>query len=57
MWRKSAGLATEGRPVFVQPLSLTSFDSSPSRGASGETVHLRGLPKPPLLGEVASRQR
>ena len=31
--------------VFVQPLSLTSFDSSPSRGASGETVHFAGTAK------------
>ena len=45
MWRKRAGLATEGRPVFVQPLSLTPFDSSPSRGASGETVHFAGTAK------------
>ena len=43
--RKRAGLATEGRPVFVQPLSLTPFDSSPSRGASGETVHFAGTAK------------
>ena len=34
-----------GRPVFVQPLSLTPFDSSPSRGASGETVHFAGTAK------------
>ena len=33
------------RPVFVQPLSLTPFDSSPSRGASGETVHFAGTAK------------
>ena len=45
MWRKRAGLATEGRLSFVQPLSLTSFDSSPSRGASGETVHFAGTAK------------
>ena len=45
MWRKRAGLATEGRLPFVQPLSLTSFDSSPSRGASGETVHFAGTAK------------
>ena len=44
----SAGLATEGRPVLVQPLSLTSFDSSPSRGASGEEARLSGMPRPPL---------
>ena len=43
--RKRAGLATEGRSVFVQPLSLTPFDSSPSRGASGETVHFAGTAK------------
>ena len=40
--------------VFVQPLSLTSFDSSPSRGASGEETKLYAMPRPPLLGEVAS---
>ena len=45
MWRKRAGLATEARLPFVQPLSLTSFDSSPSRGASGETVHFAGTAK------------
>ena len=45
MWRKSAGLAAEGRLPFVQPLSLTPFDSSPSRGASGETVHFAGTAK------------
>ena len=45
MWRKRAGLAAEGRLPFVQPLSLTSFDSSPSRGASGETVHFAGTAK------------
>jgi len=50
MWRKRAGLATEGRPVFVQPLSLTSFDSSPSRGASGETVHFAGTAKASPFG-------
>ena len=31
--------------VLVQPLSLTSFDSSPSRGASGGTVHFAGTAK------------
>ena len=40
-----AGFAAEGRPVLVQPLSLAPFDSSPSRGASGETVHLAGTAK------------
>ena len=56
MWRKRAGLATEGRPVFVQPLSLTPFDSSPSRGASGETVHFAGTAKasPTRRGGIAS---
>ena len=54
--RKSAGLATEGRLPFVQPLSLTSFDSSPSRGASGEEAKLYGMPRPPLArgGGIAS---
>ena len=32
----------------IQPLSLTSFDSSPSRGASGEEAKLCGMPRPPL---------
>ena len=41
---------------FVQPLSLATLDSSPSRGASGEEGKLCGMPKPPLLGEVARRQ-
>ena len=51
-----AGLAAEGRPVFVQPLSLTPFDSSPSRGASGETVHFAGTAKasPTRRGGIAS---
>ena len=40
----------------VQPLSLTSFDSSPSRGASGETVHFAGTAKasPTRRGGIAS---
>ena len=33
------------RLPFVQPLSLASLDSSPSRGASGETVHFAGTAK------------
>ena len=45
-----AGLAAEGRPVLVQPLSLTPFDSSPSRGASGETVHFAGTAKASPFG-------
>ena len=45
MWRKRAGLAAEGSLPLVQPLSLTPFDSSPSRGASGETVHFAGTAK------------
>ena len=56
MWRRSAGLAAEGRLPFVQPLSLTPFDSSPSRGASGETVHFAGTAKasPTRRGGIAS---
>ena len=51
-----AGFAAEGRPVLVQPLSLTPFDSSPSRGASGETVHFAGTAKasPTRRGGIAS---
>ena len=41
---------TEERLSFVQPLSLTSFASSPSRGASGETVHFAGPAKASPFG-------
>ena len=37
--------ASPGSSPSIQPLSLTSFDSSPSRGASGETVHFAGTAK------------
>ena len=40
--------------VSVQPLSLTSFDSSPSRGASGEEEKFSAMPKPPLQGATAT---
>ena len=33
---------------FVQPLSLASLDSSPSRGASGEEEKFSAMPRPPL---------
>ena len=33
------------RLSFVQPLSLALLDSSPGRGASGETVHFAGTAK------------
>ena len=36
------------RLPFVQPLSLASLDSSPSRGASGEEEKFSAMPKPPL---------
>ena len=36
--------------VLVQPLSLASLDSSPSRGASGETVHFAGPAKASPFG-------
>ena len=59
--KQTLGAATrrdvEERRCSVQPLSLTSFDSSPSRGASGEEAKRYGMPKPPLLGEVARRSR
>ena len=39
----------------VKPLSHgLRRDSSPSRGASGEETKLYAMPRPPLLGEVAS---
>ena len=49
-------LHREGSLAFIQPLSLTSFDSSPSRGASGETVHFAGTAKasPTRRGGIAS---
>ena len=40
--------ASPGSSPSIQPLSLTSFDSSPSRGASGEEARLSGMPRPPL---------
>ena len=40
--------ASPGSSPSIQPLSLTSFDSSPSRGASGEEAKLCGMPRPPL---------
>ena len=54
--RKFTSLTSVARPVFVQPLSLTPFDSSPSRGASGETVHFAGTAKasPTRGGGIAS---
>ena len=54
--RKFTSLTSVARPVFVQPLSLTPFDSSPSRGASGETVHFAGTAKasPTRRGGIAS---
>ena len=56
MWRRSAGLAAEGRPVLVQP--LRRFAPAPLVGEPlAKPFTLRGLPKPPLQGEVASRQR
>ena len=36
-------------------LSVASGASSPSRGAFGKEAKLCGMPRPPLLGEVASR--
>ena len=39
-----------------QNLSVASGDSSPSRGAFGKEAKLCGMPRPPLLGEVASRR-
>ena len=36
------------RLSFVQPLSLASLDSSPSRGASGEEEKFSAMPRPPL---------
>ena len=53
---KFTSLTSVARPVFVQPLSLTPFDSSPSRGASGETVHFAGTAKasPTRRGGIAS---
>ena len=51
-----AGLATEGRPVFVQPLRRCA--PAPLVGEPlAKPFTLRGLPRPLLQGEVASRQR
>ena len=51
-----AGLAAEGRPVFVQPLRRCA--PAPLVGEPlAKPFTLRGLPKPPLPGEVARRRR
>ena len=48
-----AGLATEGRPVFVQPLRRCA--PAPLVGEPlAKPFTLRGLPKPPLLGATAT---
>ena len=44
MWRRRAGLATEGR-LCLSTTSQALRASSPSRGASGETVHFAGTAK------------
>ena len=46
----------KGKLFLPSNLSVCFADSSPSRGASGEEAKLSGLPRPPLLGEVASRR-
>ena len=59
MWRRRAGLATEGRPVLVQPLRRCA--PAPLVGEPlAKPFTLRGLPRPLLLGAVgaaASRMR
>ena len=53
MWRRRAGLATEGRPVLVQP--LRRFAPAPLVGEPlAKPFTLRGLPKPPLQGATAT---
>ena len=42
---KGGAIGMSVRLSFVQPLSLASLASSPSRGASGETVHFAGTAK------------
>ena len=54
IWRKRAGLATEGRRSFVQP--LRRFAPAPLVGEPlAKPFTLRGMPKPLPLGEVAMR--
>ena len=43
IWRKRAGLATEGRPVLVQP--LRRFAPAPPEGELANEVRLRGCTK------------
>ena len=53
MWRRRAGLATEGRPVLVQPLRRCA--PAPLVGeALAKPFTLRGLPKPLLQGATAT---
>ena len=47
---KGEPLACRSGSVLVQPLSLASLASSPSRGASGETVHFAGPAKASPFG-------
>ena len=53
MWRRRAGLATEGRPVLVQPLRRCA--PAPLVGEPlAKPFTLRGLPKPLLQGATAT---
>ena len=45
---KGGAIGMSVRLPFVQPLSLASLDSSPSRGASGEEEKFSAMPRPPL---------
>ena len=54
IWRKRAGLATEGRPVFVQPLRHRLRDAtSPCRGGFGSPRKVNGFARgSPTRGAV-----
>ena len=45
-----AGLSCKGKALSSYNLSVCFADSSPSRGASGETVHSAGTAKASPLG-------
>ena len=53
-----AGLSYKGKALSSSNLSVSLRSTAPLVGEPlAEPFTLRGLPKPPLLGEVAARQR
>ena len=51
-----AGLSCKGKALYSYNLSVCFADSSPSRGASGETVHFAGTAKASPFGRGGTPQ-